>query len=316
MIETDLLKKYIAGDVTQDEKETVQLWLEADKKNMKEYIALRTLYDITLVNLEETEASLSINSKNHKRRSILSEIAKIAAIALLAIGVSYTLFLYIGADKHGDTTMQTLFVPAGQRAELTLADGSKVWLNAQTTLTFPTIFKPGSREVFLDGEGYFKVTKNEKHKFVVNTPQYNINVLGTEFDVSAYRKYNNFKTSLITGSVEVVSKDNSVKMLLNPGEYIYKKDNKLELMPIVHSDYFLWKDGIISFEQERLEEIFNKLRVIYDVDIKNHNKGIIDLRRTFKFHTTDGIEQIMNVLKITFGFQFKINDKSNQIDVW
>lgn len=316
MIKTDLLKKYIAGDASQEEKEKIQLWLEADQKNMKEFIALRTLYDITLANLEKTNEQENTVVKSYNLKKLFREAAKIAAVVLVAIGISYTLFLNFAGSEKEEATMQTLFVPAGQRAELTLADGTVVWLNAQTTLTFPNKFGNEQREVFLNGEAYFNVAKDEAHKFIVNTKFYNINVLGTEFNVSAYNKFNYFETSLLKGSIEVVSKSNKEKKRLIPGERVYIRNNTLITDSIIHHDYFLWKEGIISFEHERFEDILNKLRVIYGIDIQNYNKFIIDSRYNGKFHIKDGIEHALNVLKIAIGFQYKKDDEKNIISIW
>ena len=99
--------------------------------------------------------------------------------------VGYTLW----TGKHQvpeDKTWQSIYVPAGQRAELMLADGTKVWLNSRSTLTFPGSFKGNIRNVKLDGEGYFAVTKNVEQPFIVETNKCNVKVLGTELNVMAY----------------------------------------------------------------------------------------------------------------------------------
>ncbi|NDV57140.1 FecR family protein [Bacteroides sp. 519] len=313
-METELLKKYIAGDASQEEKEIVQLWLEADKKNMKEYMAMRTLYDITLANLQETNVKSIIKKP---AQYYLREVLKIAAVALIAFGASYTLFLYVWGKKQEDPVMQSLFVPAGQRVELTLADGTVVWLNAQTTFKFPNKFDKNSREVYLlNGEAYFNVAKNKDCKFTVNTPFYDINVLGTEFNVLAYGKTKCFETSLLEGSIELVSKNKEEKLHLVPGQHVAMKDNSLKLEKLPHQDYFLWKEGILCFDDERVEDILNKLSIVYDMDIQNYNKSIVNNTIRCKFHIKEGVEQAMKVLKIKTGLQYKIYEDSNLITIW
>lgn len=314
MIETNLLKKYIAGDASQQEKETVQLWLEADKKNMKEFLALRKLYDITLANLDESSEKQSTLNKRLRIKSIYKEALKIAATVIVAFGLSYTLFTL--ANRKEEVVMQSLYVPSGQRAELTLADGTVVWLNAQTKLTFPSRFDNKKREVQLDGEGYFKVAKDESQKFIVNTKHYDIAVLGTEFNVSAYNKLNNFETSLLTGSVEVTSRSTEEKVKLSPGERVAMENNKLITKPTHKQNYFLWKDGILSFDQERIEDILNKCCLVYDMEMISYNKPFMDVRQSISFYTKDGIEHVLNVLKIATGLQYKKDDEKKQVIIW
>ena len=108
-------------------------------------------------------------------------------------------------------------VPAGQRVELVLEDGTRVWLNSKSKLTYPTSFGKKEREVILDGEGYFEVTKNEKAPFIVKTHKYDIKVLGTTFNISAYQnKLSAFETSLLEGAVEVFSSNNTEHVSLTP----------------------------------------------------------------------------------------------------
>lgn len=109
-------------------------------------------------------------------------------------------------------------MPAGQRAELTLSDGTKVWLNAKTTFSFPDHFDDHQRNVILDGEAYFDVAHNEKSPFVIQTEKYNVKVLGTEFNVRAYKEDEiyAFETALINGSVEIETADHAVKSNYNP----------------------------------------------------------------------------------------------------
>ena len=137
----EILHRYIAGEATQDEKEDVARWLDTDKKNMKEFLALRKLYDISIWQQEPVpvaKGSSPLDNKQWTLRSIAIEFSKIAAIFIIAFSVLYSFF--INKEDVDPVSMQTIFVPAGQRAELTLTDGTKVWLNAKTTFTFPNKF--------------------------------------------------------------------------------------------------------------------------------------------------------------------------------
>jgi ferric-dicitrate binding protein FerR (iron transport regulator) len=311
MMIAELLKRYIAGDASLKEKEDIQQWIEANEKNRKEFIRLRTLYDMSLAH--EPEQTLSQSGKPIKR--IFLELAKIAAIICITFGCSYYFLIHL-LEKEEELVMQTLHIPAGQRAELTLTDGTKVWLNALTTLTFPNKFTKDSREVYLDGEAYFDVSHNAEKIFTVNTNQYLVNVYGTEFNVSAYSRSDLFETALIDGSVEVVALHDTQKIQLNPGNRVYLKDGKLISGSILDYNHFLWKKGVISFEHERIEDILNKLRLYYDIAIENKNTRINNMRYTGKFHTKDGIEHVLNVLKIPTKLRFTKDNENNIIHIY
>ena len=212
---TELLQKYISGNATETEKQHVTEWMQESPENMREYMAQRKLYDIALW---RTKPVIEENKQQKKRftlRTLWIEAAKVAAIfAIILLGTHYW------SEKHQvqkSESLQSIHVPAGQRAELMLADGTKVWLNSLSTLTFPGNFDGDIRNVKLDGEGYFAVTKNAKQPFIVETNKCNVKVLGTEFNVMAYATDSIWETALLEGAVEILSPGTSVSgMRLEP----------------------------------------------------------------------------------------------------
>jgi ferric-dicitrate binding protein FerR (iron transport regulator) len=313
---TELLRKYITGDASQEEKEAIQLWLEADEKNREELISLRKLYNMMITNLPETSQTVII-SRNGTRR-IIAEFLKIAAAILITFSCT-CLFL---RPKSEDTAiadgaqMQILHVPAGQRAELTLADGTKVWLNSLTTFEFPDRFTETSREVFLDGEGYFDVMHDANKLFKVITREHTVKALGTEFNVMSYNKNERFETSLLDGSVEIMSNITRQTVSLMPGNRAYTENGQLVTSYIEHYDQFLWRNGIISFAHERVDAILQKLELYYDVGIANRNKSIAGLRYTGKFRTKDGVEHVLNVLQVPTGLRYRKDIENNFIQIY
>lgn len=308
----NLLQKYITGDATSEEKEEIVRWLEADKKNQKEFLALRKIYDISLWQ----EVSSSVDTPKGQKRSLyaaLREITKVAAIFLIAFVSIY--LLLENKNESQDIAMQTIFVPAGQRAELTLADGTRVWLNAKTTFTFPNHFTNKNRKVILDGEGYFKVTKNTKKPFTVHTRQYDITVLGTEFNVMAYSGTPTFETALIKGAVEVSSAAGGQKISLKPHTRAYRENGILKKDRIGNTDHFLWREGIISFDNEPVEKMMEKLQLYYDVTIRVENKDLFKNSYSGKFRIKDGVEHVLKVLQLNNKFLYEKNDDLNLITI-
>lgn len=308
------LIRYIEGNSTQEEKEAIARWLDNDTKNRDEFMALRKSYDLTLINLRENINSAK-TEKDGKKRRLMREFAKIAAIFMLSFGLFY-FFDKAQKQKEEKIVMHTLHVPAGQRAELTLADGTNVWLNAKTTLTFPNRFSGTNREVELDGEAYFTVKHDPENLFIVNTEKYAIKVLGTEFNVSSYRSNQMFETSLLKGSVEISSLQSEETMRLSPDHMAYLKDGKLHQRYINDYEHFLWRKGLICFVNERMETIVSKLQLYYDIKIIVKNKNISDLRYTGKFWTKDGIEHVIKVLKIHANFDYEKDNENNVITIY
>lgn len=166
-------------------------------------------------------------------------LAAAAAVILLCLSVG-TVYLYMQP-----TSLQTVSTMAETR-NVILPDGSSVLLNRHSSLSYPKRFKSDNREVQLTGEAYFEVSKDQKHPFIVQTEHINVQVLGTHFNVDAYRNNPEVKTTLLTGSVAVSNKSNSVRMILKPNEIaIYNKvGNKLTRQVTKNAkDEISWRDG-------------------------------------------------------------------------
>ena len=168
-----------------------------------------------------------------------------------------------------------LIVPYGKYASLQLSDGTKVWLNAGSRMVYPPIFKGKYREVYLQGEGYFEVTKNAEMPFHVKTDRLSVEVLGTKFDVMAYSQENQFSTLLLEGKVSLTTPHNPKT---DQGDFILKKgergelqenSNKFVLEKVAHPENFIaWTYGYINFEEETLESLLKRISRHYNVNIQ------------------------------------------------
>lgn len=310
----ELLQKYIAGNATEAEKQRVTEWIQENPENMREYMAQRRLHDMALWRTEPVAEENSRERKHFSLRGVCMEAAKIATVlAIVLLGTHY----WIG--KHQvpeDKTWQSIYVPAGQRAELMLADGTKVWLNSRSTLTFPGSFKGNIRNVKLDGEGYFAVTKNVEQPFIVETNKCNVKVLGTEFNVMAYAADSVWETSLLEGAVEIlVPGSNNSGMRLEPNMMASLKGNRLVKGRIKEADYFLWREGLLCFNDISVRDMIEKLKLYYGVDIVVNNTRILKNRYTGKFRTKDGVEHVLKVLKLNNKFTYTKDDETNVITI-
>lgn len=306
----EILQKYISGQATDSEKQIVTEWIQQSDANMREYLSLHKLHDIAIWRME------TVLREKGKRcfslRTIYIEAAKIAAVIALVL---------IATDWFGKSevlvaeSLQSIYVPAGQRAELMLADGTKVWLNARSKLTFPGSFKGDVRNVKLDGEGYFMVAKNEEQPFIVETEKCNVRVLGTEFNVTAYAIDSIWETALLQGSIELLLPGSTKAMKLAPNTMVSLKGAKLEKSSIRDMDYFLWREGLLCFNKTTVRDIIEKLKLCYGVDIVVNNTRILNNRYTGKFRTSDGVEHVLKVLKLNNKFTYIKNEENNVITI-
>lgn len=209
--------------------------------------------------------------------------------------------------------MQTIHVPAGQRAEVTLADGTHVWLNSRSTLRFPEQFSANARNVELDGEGYFSVQHNEESPFIVQTPKYAIQVLGTEFNVKAYRNTSLFETALLKGSVKISSPNLKNGLQLKPNEIVSIENKLLKKSTINNNDYFKWKEGLFCFEDESIQNLIKKLELYYDTTIEIQRPSLLEHHYSGKFRIQDGIEHVLRVLQLKHKFTYQKDDDKNLI---
>lgn len=307
-----ILDRYIKGEATFEERQQIVDWLDADEENVREMMALHKLHDIEVMNQVEIKSMGDQSKKSGKQsflwRKVGMELLKVAAILVFVFGIQ----LLIKTDKVG---YQTLYVPNGQRAELTLPDGTEVWLNSCTRLVYPQVFAE-AREVKLDGEAYFKVTRNEKQAFVVKTEDIDIKVLGTEFNVKAYSAIDEQQVDLLKGSVELsggVMGQRSLRM--NPQESVRIAEGKIKRSRIDDYDYFRWKEGLICFKNESVGSIIKKLEIYYDVRIVVDREDLLKDTYSGKFRTRDGIEQVLKVLQLEHDFVYVKDDDLNLITI-
>ncbi len=315
-MEQKLLMRYISGDATEVEKADVAKWLNADPVNMREFLKLRELHDIMIWQQPPPGGSGRIPAKRKAgalTRKILVETLKVAAILVVALFI--VKYFFSGPVDYEKVDMHTITVPSGQHAELTLSDGTRVWLNSNTTFAFPGHFTANTREVKLDGEGYFDVAKNEAQPFVVHSGRYDVKVLGTEFNVTSYAANREFETSLLSGSVELRKEGSAEVLVLRPNERAYVRNDQLIRGAITDYNQFQWKEGIISFSDESFPEIIRRLELYYDLDIVIKNENTLSYRCTGKFRTKDGIEHILKVLQMDNEFCYKTDEQSNTITI-
>lgn len=311
-MDKDLLHKYFRGDTTPPEEMQIMDWAEASPENHRQYLEERKLWNALLIHyspVKENNLFAATKSSSFNGWKIVSIAATVALLISLA-------WMQLGMNKEPQG-MQAVLVPAGQRVQLVLEDGTKVWLNSKSSFTYPTSFGSQTREVQLDGEGFFEVARNEKKPFIVKTKKYDIKVLGTTFNVYAYNNGESlFETSLLSGSVDVMAFDNHNKnILLKPQEKVVDINGVLQRGTIDNPDRFRWKDGLICLDDEPFESLMRKFSAYYDIKIVIENQQTIDYRCTGKFRQSDGVEYALKVIQKDLNFNYQRDDESNTITI-
>lgn len=289
------------------------------KKQFAEYQNIQALLNLSSHTEDKKEGETSYQHfqkriKSKKMRIWLVKTMKYAAAILILMISTYQLSIWQMSHKLQDdfqVQTNTLYVPAGQRACISLQDGTVVWLNAQSTLTYPSHFYGKERTVSIIGEAFFEVAKDKNRPFIVAAQDAKIQVLGTKFNVYSYPDSKQIRTSLIEGAVQVFYK--SKQVILRPNEESIAQDGKLTVSNIKNPDMLLWRNGIYSFNNERLADIVNKLELYYDVTINIANPKLKDINYTCKFHQRDGIEKILHTIQKIHHFKIEIDKENNVI---
>lgn len=303
----ELLMKYIKGETTPEEREKVVRWLDEDPEHIHQYRSLRKLYDISL--WSPIEESRPEKKQTRTLKPVWIEFLKVAAVILITFLGTKAFFDW----KEDPVKMQTVIVPAGQRAELLLADGTKVWLNSRSKLKFPDRFQKDARNVELDGEGYFEVTHKEEAPFTVHTSRYDVKVLGTEFNVKAYNSKNQFEASLLKGSIEVSNMNKSQVVRLRPDERVISDGSQLIRSVILDKNYFRWKEGLLCLDDESIGSLIEKLELYYDVNIVVQKPSLMKYHYSGKFRISDGVEHVLKVLQLKHKFTYTKDEEQNLI---
>lgn len=209
-----------------------------------------------------------------------------------------------------DLVYNTLAVPYGKKFELTLSDGTHIYLNSGSSLRYPVRFlNQAPRDVYLDGEAYFTVTSDESHPFTVHTHELNTRATGTEFNVSSYENDHNTFTVLVEGSVQVYDKINEGEGLftpVEPGQRALFEDGKITVEAANVDKYTAWITGKLLFTDDRFDLILKKLERHFDVKIENRFLELNNKRFTGTFRN-ETLDQILTVFNAHTPFEYTTN---------
>lgn len=204
-----------------------------------------------------------------------------------------------------------ILTPKGSQYNMTLPDGSKVWLNAASSLKFPAQFTGKERIVELTGEAYFEIAKNKNMPFKVLLNGAEIEVLGTHFNVMSYADEKSIRTTLLEGSVKITKGDESKTLI--PGEQAIIEEN-IQVSGFNAEDVMAWKNGYFIFADEGIESIMRKISRWYNADIEYHGE-IPNKSFTGKILRSENVSVVLEKLQLTGSVRFKIEKEEGRIIV-
>lgn len=321
-MEYSLINKYLSGNATEKEVEEIFQWIESSSDNKSEFIKYKKAWALTArskksIDAAWTKVQKQTTGKNNLRLLVQNTI-KYAASFILILGLGMVLHYVLTEENtpHKLTYLNTTQIkaPLGQMTNVSLPDGTSIILNSGSTVSYNGYFAEGDRTVELIGEAYFDVVKDVEHPFTVKTQSVDLRVYGTSFNIEAYPEDKHVNTTLIEGSLGVMTKKGNELVRLIPGENasFNKLGSKLFVSKVDTSLYMSWKDGIISFRNERLEDIATKIERWYNVEIIIRNKKLADELYWGSILRNKPIDQILEVLKLTASFEYEMVTRTDQ----
>ncbi|MCZ4245220.1 FecR family protein [Pedobacter punctiformis] len=214
-----------------------------------------------------------------------------------------------------DSKVNTISTPRGGQWQVRLPDGSVVWLNAESSLTYPLSFASAKQRIVqLTGEAYFEVTKDKLHPFIVRTAKQEVEVLGTHFNINCYADEDVTKTTLLEGSVRVFHNNTHDTEVLKPGEQSVLSNNGINVRNTDVEESIAWKNGYFMFDNEKQESIMRKLSRWYNVDVKYADASAKEVMYYGTVSRFGKVSQVLRKLEQTGEVRFDIKD--NKIIVY
>jgi transmembrane sensor len=316
----NLFKKYYHSDLHPDEFSEVKDFIGNKKNESIIFSLMKPFWD---KQMNETDVSPQKNPALYKRikEAVLLEKQKaaqrkisiytwglrVAVVLVVTLLTSNIFFFQKSAGNQFAETVQTITTPYGAKTNINLPDGSLVWLNSGSTLSYPTKFS-NSRSVTLVGEAFFEVEKSNK-PFIVSTDYGNVEVKGTSFNVKAFTDDNSFETTLEEGIVTFITKNTLNEVTLKPGEQVVKTATGFTVKKVETKYFTSWKEGKLLFNKEPFPSFIKKLERWYNVKIECPYPKLDDLWYTGTIEM-ESISEVMEMISKAAPISFNFNNKT------
>lgn len=310
-----LLMKYFRGETSPEEEHRILSWVEASPENRAEFRKAHLLFDGLVLYGTKPETIRTDGDKSRRREWLLvRHLVRAAAIVIVVLGAAYFGKAYYRRSLSESETV--ISVPAGQRMQMTLADGTRVQLNAGTTLEYPVVFDRKARRVKLSGEAMFEVAHNADHPFIVETFATDIQVLGTKFNVMADPDNEVFSATLIEGKVKVTNRiDPAESIIMQPNDMVVLENGRLYKERVSNYADLCWTEGLIHLKKMPFEELMAIFERAFDVQIRIERETMPQINvMNGEIRISDGVDYALHVLQLVSSeFTYTRDEKTNVI---
>ncbi len=307
---------YVSKSADKTTRIKVENWKNSNDFDEYRFNSIVKLYSLTGKNLSSDNIDVEAEKTKFFEVIAPANVKSNRIQKYLKYAVTIVLFISIAGVGYQSLSSNKIIIETnyGEERKIALSDGSVVWLNAGSKISYK---KNDQRTIQLDGEAFFDVAKDKMHSFTVETPdKVIVKAIGTSFNVKAYPENTYLETTLLTGKVEVSSKNyfnEKIIMLPNDKLSIHKVNGKPIKTTIHNKETVLtWKEGKIRFENMSFKNIADDLRGQLNVTLVFENKEITESRFTAVFDKTTPIEEILEVLKASKDFKFNLNKQTNE----
>jgi len=326
-MDTGLLSRILSGEASPEEKEQFYRKLGESKDDEELFYQVKSLWiKSSMFNKTiDVDAEFTILWKKIKpavrpaTRLIGQRIIQYAAMVLFILGIGGLggYFLSKNSFEGPDLGMQKYTATKGSVSIVELADGTIVWLNSGSELSYREDHKGKQRLAELTGEAYFEVSHRENFPLLVSVGQIVVRDLGTIFNIKAYEEDKTIETSLVEGKADILNSTGKSLVELKPGESAtyYSEDKKIEIKSTELNVLSAWRDGKFVIRDQRLEDIFIELSRWYNIEFRFETQSLRDYRYTGNIKKSTTAHQVLKMLKLTTNFNYRIIEKPTEPDV-
>ena len=312
-MEKETLYRFYKGEATSDEQRRLMEWLDADQENRRIFDRERGMYNALLLFAPEEKAA---RGRLLNWRRVTRYAVQAAAVVILAVGIGWGYVSY--KERSWANLMTRVAAPEGQRINLTLQDGTNVWLNSGAEIEYPSLFAGNSRQVRLSGEALFDVRHDAECPFEVETFATKINVLGTKFNVIADETYGRFSAALLQGRIKVTNllDPRRQEIVMKPDDIVNLSNGRLFVETIRDPEALCWTEGLVRISGLPFDELMAKFEQVFDVKIVIVRNSIPDIGKiSGKIRVNDGIENALHILQYAADFSFEKDEETNVVTI-
>lgn len=305
------IAKHLGNELDKEQQERLDQWLAASDKNREELAHAEKMWKLSDIKDSDRFSTdkgwQQMSNRIHKSRTIgtkriFLQPMRIAASLLVLLGLGVALYWYIGSSKYVKLTAenQKIIEP------IVLPDGTRVSLNVGSTIKYPKSFaNSATRTVELTGEAFFDVTHNAKQPFIIQTSKAQVKVLGTSFDVEAYKNSDSVQVVVKTGTVELSSRNtqDAIKLTKGNSGVYYVNQDKLVRSEVSDVNALAWKTNVIVFDNANLDYVAKTLGRLFHSSFKFDNESLRKCRVDVNFVQGENLENILKTIKETLNLQ-------------